>query len=69
MTYLVKVLEQCLKEKYDESDFKLRDKVVVPVLKAFISLCPTTEFHWHLTKHNALDLLKDMRVHTDSEIN
>lgn len=31
-------------------------------------LCGTQEFHWHLTKYNALDLLKRMQDKNDEKI-
>ena len=41
----------------------------MPILKTFTYLCPTPEFHWHLTKYNALDLLNRMREKDDEKIN
>jgi hypothetical protein len=32
-------------------------------------MCSTPEFHWHLTKYNALDLLNRMREKDDEKIN
>lgn len=41
----------------------------MPILRTFIFLCSTPEFHWHLTKYNALDLLNRMREKDDEKIN
>lgn len=32
-------------------------------------MCQTTEFHWHLTKNNALDLINRLREKDDEKIN
>ena len=43
-------------------------KIIIPILRIFISLCSTPQFHWHLSKHNALDLLNNIREKDDDMI-
>lgn len=43
-------------------------KIIIPILKIFISLCSTPQFHWHLSKYNALDLLNRIREKDDDYI-
>ena len=40
----------------------------MPILKTFNSLCSTKEFHWHLTKYEARDLLLEMKENKDEKI-
>ena len=40
-------------------------KLIIPILRIFISLCSTPQFHWHLSKYNALDLLNRIREKDD----
>jgi len=43
-------------------------KLIIPILRIFISLCSTPQFHWHLSKYNALDLLNLIREKDDDQI-
>jgi hypothetical protein len=43
-------------------------KLIIPILRIFISLCSTPQFHWHLSKYNALDLLNRIREKDDDYI-
>jgi len=43
-------------------------KLIIPILRIFISLCSTPQFHWHLSKYNALDLLNLIREKEDDLI-
>jgi len=43
-------------------------KLIIPILRIFISLCSTPQFHWHLSKYNALDLLNRIREKEDDYI-
>jgi hypothetical protein len=43
-------------------------KIIIPILRIFISLCSTPTFHWHLSKYNALDLLNRIREKDDEFI-
>jgi hypothetical protein len=43
-------------------------KIIIPILRIFISLCSTPQFHWHLSKYNALDLLNLIREKDDDLI-
>ena len=43
-------------------------KLIIPILRIFISLCSTPQFHWHLSKYNALDLLIRIREKDDDYI-
>ena len=63
MTQLVRLLECSLKDKYKVEEEGLKTDIIIPVLKSFILLSVEDEFPWHLTKHSALELLKNMRVH------
>jgi hypothetical protein len=42
-------------------------KIIIPILKIFISLCSTPQFHWHLSKYNAIDLLNRIRDNRDKD--
>jgi hypothetical protein len=41
MTYLVKLLEQCERVEYTADDSKLKEKIILPILRSFIHLCVT----------------------------
>lgn len=34
-----------------------------------MSLCTTSEFHWHLTKYNIMELLSKIKEKEDTKIN
>jgi len=42
--------------------------LILPILRTFICLSETPEFHWHLTKHNTLDLLNNVQLKDDEKI-
>jgi len=52
---------------YSQGNWTQR-KLIIPILKIFISLCSTPQFHWHLSKYNALDLLNRIREQEDDYI-
>ena len=68
VTYLVRVVEKVMGELSGVLKQETKQKIVIPILKTVLSLCVTTEFNWHLTKQNALDLLNNMRETEDEKI-
>jgi hypothetical protein len=58
-----------LKVKKEENQLNTTSrKLIIPILRIFISLCSTPQFHWHLSKYNALDLLNLIREKDDDLI-
>jgi hypothetical protein len=60
------VLENLNEMGYQPGNFTQR-KLIIPILRIFISLCSTPQFHWHLSKYNALDLLNRIRENKNND--
>ena len=60
--------KNALKTQEDEAQHKQRS-IIIPILKTFICMCSTPEFHWNLHKYNAIELLTRMREKDDERIN
>lgn len=46
-----------------------RRVLLIPILKTFIFLCSTLDFHWYLTKHNVIEILNQIKEKEDPKIN
>eukprot|EP00347_Sterkiella_histriomuscorum_P023636 403333912 len=44
-------------------------QILTSILRTLMSLCTTSEFHWHLTKYNIMDLLSKIKEKEDTKIN
>ena len=46
-----------------------RRSLLIPILKTFIFLCSSTEFHWYLTKNNVIEILNKIKEKEDIKLN